>query len=578
MILRSVVGKLWFTIIVLVSFVLLILSLFLNQKVEVTYSEDQESGLRHLAHEIQKNSNKMGHDCALYLSNVVRIAEVFNTYTVILDRNEKIISSNHNFYPEMKWYQLLTKNDLQKVFLGEQVVKSRSDMMLLASPYYLDGTIHGAIILYQLQDQPTESDIKKWIFYTALIGMALTTIFAFFLSTRITNPLIQMKKAAEKIAHGEFSARVPVRERQKDEIADLSITFNKMAEQLEDLIRQLSQEKEHLASILRSMHDGVVTLDKNGKVILTNPPADSFLSMWEPHFPAPLSDLFQKVIEDNQEHLGDISEKGRTWAVIMAPLYARDQVRGVVAVLREVTKERRLDKLRKDFVTNVSHELRTPISLLQGYSEALIDGIANTQEGQTEIARVINEESLRMGRLVNELLDLAYMEAGHIDLSLNSVDTPLFVQRIIRKFQTLAKSAQIELSSSISRHHTFVTMDEDKMEQVLTNLIENSIRHTPEGGKVTIHAYQDDRFQYFEVKDTGSGISEEDLPFLFERFYKADKARTRSQNGGTGLGLSIVKHLVHAHEGSVSVHSNNEGTVFKVEIPIQELEQKKQYL
>jgi two-component system, OmpR family, sensor histidine kinase ResE len=587
-ILRSVVGKLWLTIIILVSLVLILLSLFLKEQVEKTYIEDQVVSLQNLSKEIQTHLKTMGTNHVLFLTNVIKTAELFNTYIVVLDPTGRVGSSSNVF--KVNWLNVLGA-DFKRVLNGKQVVKRgrfilkedhftpffNQDILLVASPYYIQGKIHGVIILYQLQEQPAETDIKRWIFYSVLIGIFLTTIFAFFLSTRITQPLIQMKKATEKMTEGELSTRVPVRSHEKDEIADLAIAFNRMAKQLEDLINELSQEKEHLSSILRSMSDGVITLNKFGEVILINPPADYFLSLWkkkgeEDHLilPPPLVSLFHKVVEDHQDHTADITEQGRTWAVVLAPLYAKNEVRGVVAVLREVTEERRLDKLRKDFVANISHELRTPISMLQGYSEALMDDIADTPEQRREIAWVINEESLRMGRMVRELLDLARMEADHIQLNLSLISVPDFVERVVRKFQAYARDRLITLSTRISEHFFEVYLDKDKIEQVLTNLIDNAIRHTLENGFVTIYSYQDKKYQYLEVRDTGVGISEEDLPFIFERFYKADKARTRRRSGGTGLGLSIVKHLVHAHHGSISVKSQiGKGTVFRVQVPLQ---------
>lgn len=588
MIIRSVVGKLWITIIILVSLVLTFFSLFLNEQVEKTYVEDQKKSLSQLADDIQYTLASTGPDHTHYLDNVLRVSKLFHTDLVVLGKDGQVLTDVSPSTPSIAWDQVLDEHGLQRVFSGEKIIiqgradisgtdKStlplwKEDILLVGVPYVKNEKIEGALILYQTQDQLSETDIKRWIFYSAMIGIALTTIFAFFLSTRITQPLIQMTRAAEKMARGQFSTRVPVRFHERDEIADLAMTFNRMAGQLEDSIHQLSQEKEQLSSILRSMTDGVLTMDKYGKVILTNPPADRFLELWQNNgntLPPPLQTFFDQVLQDDKEHMGDITEQGRTWAVVMAPLYNRDQVRGVVAVLRDVTEERRLDKLRKDFVANVSHELRTPLAMLQGYSEALMDDIAETPEERREIAQVINEESQRMGRLVRELLDLARMEAGHITVEPENLKVSELIYRVIRKFQALAREQQIRLSADLAGDLPEVYWDQDKIEQVLTNLIDNAIRHTPAGGSVRVGVYQEEKKIYLEVEDTGSGIPEEDLPFIFERFYKADKARTRGQSGGTGLGLSIVRHLVRAHDGDVSVKSQlGKGTVFIIQLPI----------
>lgn len=589
MIWRSVVGKLWITIIILVTLVLVLLNLFLNEQVEKTYVRDQKKSLEQLAAEIQKKFNQPGQDQIQYLNNVLQVSELFHTYIVTLDASGSV--SNYGVsphVPNVPWQEVLSQKDLDRVIKGETVfikgkVKDndphqfpflKNDVLLVAVPHIVGGKTIGAIVLYQTQEQLSETDIKRWIFYSSLIGITLTTIFAFFLSTRITLPLIQMKKAVEKMARGEFSTRVPVRYHEQDEIADLSMTFNRMAAQLEDSIHQLSQEKEQLASILKSMSDGVLTISKFGKIILSNPVADQFLSLWENEtqkntLPPPLQDLFNQVTDDQKEYTGDISEDGRTWVVVMTLLYTENQVRGVVAVLRDVTEERRLDKMRKDFVANVSHELRTPLQMLQGYSEALMDDIAETPEERRELAQVINEESQRMSRLVRELLDLARMESGHIQIEPTELSLNELVQRVIRKFQGLARENRVCLHAELEDPLPIVFWDEDKIEQVLTNLIDNAIRHTPGEGTVIVHVYSKNRKVYLEVEDTGSGIPEEDLPFVFERFYKADKARTRGHSGGTGLGLSIVRHLINAHRGNVTVKSQlGKGATFKVELPI----------
>jgi two-component system, OmpR family, sensor histidine kinase ResE len=590
-ILRSVVGKLWLTIIMLVSLVLILLSLFLSEQVDKTYVRGEKKSLELLAREIQHSLKTTLPDHTAYFRHVLKVSEMFHTYLILLDQTGNVTSSISDPYqvPAVPWNEVFTRDELAQVLSGQTLSGTarvkvlerekenrfffKDDVLYVAIPYQERGKTAGVLILYRTQDQLSEADIKRWIFYSALIGIALSTIFAFFLSTRITQPLIQMKKAVEKMAHGQFSTRVPVRSHEQDEIADLAVAFNRMAAQLEDSIHQLSQEKEQLSSILRSMTDGVLTLDKRGNIILTNPPAERFFALCQENnektLPASLQTCFNMVVEDDKEHTGDITEQGRTWAVVMAPLYAGDQVRGVVAVLRDVTEERQIDKLRKDFVANVSHELRTPLAMLQGYSEALLDDIAETPEERREIAQVIHEESERMGRLVRELLHLARMEAGHIQMEPAFMSIPDLIQRVLRKFQALAREQKIQLAADLAENLPQVWWDEDKMEQVLINLIDNAIRHTPTGGTVQVHVYEKEQKIYLEVEDTGSGIAEEDLPFVFERFYKADKARTRGQSGGTGLGLSIVKNLLHLHGGDISVKSRlGVGTTFIIALPV----------
>jgi two-component system sensor histidine kinase ResE len=221
-------------------------------------------------------------------------------------------------------------------------------------------------------------------------------------------------------------------------------------------------------------------------------------------------------------------------------------------------------------VANVSHELRTPLAMLQGYSEALLDDIADTPEARQEIAKVINDESQRMARLVSQLLDLARMEAGFIVIEPRFIDLHAFINRICRKFANLAEEQNVKLNSDFHEPLPEVFWDEDKVEQILTNLVGNAVRHTPENGSVTVRVTWEKEYVFLDVADTGTGIEEEDLPFVFERFYKADKARKRDNASGTGLGLSIVKHLVKAHQGEIWVRSKiGVGTIFSVKLPVE---------
>lgn len=426
-------------------------------------------------------------------------------------------------------------------------------------------------------------DIKKLFVYVGIIGFLLTTFFAFFLLTKITRPLVQMKEAADMISLGEYSIRVPMQS--TDEIGELARTLNHMAEELERIIHDLSLEKEHLSSIIHSMADAVITFNAEGKVLLANFPGEKVLSewkkfAWEPSakedsdVPEPLRQLFDSVVQEARKNTTKVNVHNDVWSVVMAPLYSNEMIRGTVAVLRDVTEEYRLEKLRKDFVANVSHELRTPLSMLQGYSEALLDDIAGTPEERKEMARVIYDESLRMGRLVKDLLDLARMEAGHLELKKGQVNIESLFARVQRKYAVLCKERGILLGQHFDvRDLVLEYADEDRLEQVMTNLMDNAIRHTPSGAHIYIKAGMDwlngKKAVLIEIEDEGQGIPSQDLPYIFERFYKADKARTRGISGGTGLGLAIVKSLVDAHQGTVQVTSSEgRGTTFFIKIPV----------
>lgn len=597
---KSVVGKLWMTIIGLVALVLLINSIFMGQFLDTNFanSKDQERSL-------QKLADKVSNDLVLhkkefsYVNAVTELLDAQDAAMIVLNEKleETIPASKVTLIPKLHASELFTPEQLAQVIGGisqpaiyKDPVSDRR-FLAVAVPHRLSQSSAeiGVVIVYQAQIvlDYTQAYFQRLFIIAAVIGFLLTTLFAFFLSTRITKPLLQMKKAAGFITMGEYKMRVPVTS--SDEIGELAVAFNEMTARLDETVNALNHEKEHLASVLRSMTDAVITLDAEGRVILTNPQGERLEADWRglaweeaesdrPEkgalAPGPLKGLFAEVVSGNKEVISTVHVHANVYSVVMTPLYSLEGLRGAVAVLRDVTEEHRLDKLRKDFVANVSHELRTPLSMLQGYSEALIDDIAATPEDRKELAQVIHDESLRMGRLVKDLLDLARMEAGHLELSFRPFELEPLILRVHRKFSAMCKERGIAFR--LSAPETGITLhaaDEDRLEQVLTNLLDNAVRHTLQGSWIELRFQKENGHGVpgavvMQVADGGRGIPKEDLPFIFERFYKADKARTRGSSGGTGLGLAIVKNIVDAHQGTITVESElGSGTTFTIRLP-----------
>ncbi|RNA69097.1 ATP-binding protein [Alteribacter keqinensis] len=583
---RSVVGKLWATILLLVSVVLLVLTVLLLQYFERFHSEQaEEQLLNHASLIASLLEDEHTDEAAIAMSR--KIAETYSTRAVIVMDEEEYWYSSDNTRGELPVDLFYEDPRLSQVMENQEVVVQRGDyelnlrngdhqeLLIVGLPVNHSAQT-GAVYMYMPLDIVNEASVqtKQIILLSAAVAIILTTVFAFFLTTRITAPLRKMRRASLEVAKGNFNTKIPIRS--NDEIGLLSMAFNRMARALNTNLDMLNREKEQLSRILSSMADGVITLDRRGEMSIMNPPAEAFVKAWTYEnnheseifvLPEEIKHLFKQVTEKGQEQMVEVDVQGRSWVILMTPLYDQENIRGAVAVLRDMTDERTHDKLRKDFIANVSHELRTPISMLQGYSEAIIDDVAGSEEEKKELAQIIYDESLRMGRLVNELLDLARMEAGHISLNLERVNTREFSERVVRKFSGIAKEHDVLIVEDIEATVNSLLMDPDRIEQVLTNLIDNAIRHTPENGQVTLCVTNVEGGVKMDVIDTGSGIPEEDLPFVFERFYKADKARTRGRSG-TGLGLAIVKNIVHAHKGRVSVHSKlKEGTTFTVFLP-----------
>lgn len=578
---KSVVGKLSITILLLVSFVLSVLTFFLMQFFDNYHIQEAEKDMTQMAVKI---SSLVDSDYDIdFIEDATEMLKDPSSRIVIYYSNDRqwisdSEDSDLNFI-DTSW---LADNEETQELLHQASTQASRGIAVDENKIISVGTpLHdgGSVLVFKSLDMinETRGQTTQLILLSAGIAILLTTFFAVFLSSRITSPLIKMREAAYNLTRGEFHTKVPVLTR--DEIGDLAIEFNRMGNQLNYHIQALRQEKEQLSSIVSSMADGVFTLSREGEIIVMNPPARAYLDNWnyehndqgnkEKQLPSKLEDALNEVIAEERAVLKESVVQGRNYVMLVTPLYDESYVRGCVAVIRDMTEERRLDKLRKDFIANVSHELRTPISLLQGYSEAIVDDIAETKEDKNELAQIIYDESLRIGRLVNELLDLARMEAGHIQLHLDSVAVQAFVERIVHKFQGLASENEVELTLSMDMNEQIGEMDGDRIEQVLTNLIDNALRHTVQGGKVQVYAQSNSDFFHVEVEDNGSGIPEEDLPFVFERFYKADKSRVKKEKQGTGLGLAIAKNIIEAHHGKIVVKSKlGVGTTFTFEIPM----------
>lgn len=576
----SVVNKLWLTILVLVSVVLGLLTFLLLEFFGNFHIEEAEESLMQTATKVSILLEEIDDRNTVY-DTAERVQDP-NSRIAILQNDELWISNPDEAEPlpdvDQQW--LLNDDTLNKAVtdgedVSKQLILPNTDrsVIVVGTPLQ-DGS--GAVYVYQSLSvvKETGNQTTQIILLGAGIAFVLTTVFAFFLSSRITKPLIKMQDAALNVARGEFGTEVPVVTH--DEIGMLATALNKMGKQLEFNINALSQEKEHLARVVNAMVDGVVMINRQGELTVTNPPAEAFIHDWQfengetfHEVPGVWLEIMESVVSTASEVTREVTIQGREWVIIATPLYDDAAIRGAVAVVRDMTQERELNKLREDFITNITHELRTPISLLQGYSEAIIDDIADTVEAKNELAQIIHDESLRIGRLVNQLLDLARMEAGDTNLVMEDVEINPFLERIVRKFQGLADEREIKLGLVNAVDKRTYHFAPDALEQVLTNLIDNAITHTEHAGAVQVLVSDDKDQLVIIVKDSGSGIPEEDLPFVFERFYKADKSRTRkTAKTGNGLGLAIAKNIIQAHNGTIKVTSKlREGTTFIIRLP-----------
>jgi len=411
-----------------------------------------------------------------------------------------------------------------------------------------------------------------------LLALGLGYLFTRSLTGRIES----IRKFSEKVAHGNLDARV--KEVATDELGSLAESLNTTADELQGTIDALREEKNRVAAILEGMRAGVLAIDSEGRITLMNPVLGRILQadlkeslskkVTEVVRNAELKGILDRVLADKKEATAVVDMAlgtRRSFEVVAVPLGEAGLASGgVVAVLHDITRLKELENIRKDFVANVSHELRTPLTSIRGFAETLLDGALEDRNNNRRFVEIIKSHALRLSDLTMDLLTLATLESESFQLKPQKIDLPALVHEVLESFRPVALIKSQELEAVIEAGLPPVKADRDRIRQVLTNLLDNAAKFTQEEGKISLEVRLNTERTGVElhVKDRGIGIPSSDLPRIFERFYRVDKARSREQ-GGTGLGLAIVKHIVEAHRGLVSVESTmGQGSDFCVTLPL----------
>jgi two-component system phosphate regulon sensor histidine kinase PhoR len=408
-----------------------------------------------------------------------------------------------------------------------------------------------------------------------VLGLAIT----YWLTNRLVRPLNVLAEAAEGIAAGKYAQRIGVNSH--DEFGMLARSFERMSSELETREAQLRESAQRQATVLGGMIEGVIAVDADQHVLFANVAAGTNLGfasdkveglpLLEVVRSHELRDIVEQSLEAAKPVRGEIAwqlrKKMLTLDVQATPL-AGSPSPGVVLVLHDITELKRLEGMRQQFVANVSHELKTPLSSIKAYTETLLNGALEDPQHARHFLGRIDDQASRLHELIMDLLSLARIESGQATLEITNVPLKRVVAHCLQDQQERAKTSGLEIENQASETPLIVRADEESLLQILDNLIDNAIKYTPAGGLVTVRCRQDADQAVIEVSDTGAGIAPEHHSRLFERFYRADKARSR-ELGGTGLGLAIVKHLCQAMQGSVYVESKpGQGSTFGVRLPL----------
>ena len=401
---------------------------------------------------------------------------------------------------------------------------------------------------------------RRSIIISLFIALTLTAFMGYIFAKTITGPILELTSKAKALANGNLNQKASVKS--NDEIGQLTVSFNNMAKELHKNINIISNEKNKLEIILHNMSDGVISYDSVGNLMHVNSVAIEMLELTE--FNMSFTD-FIKAFDINSGVYIDIKKEqskkvtfpvGKKFITAYFTPYYREKyiIDGIVVVLQDITEAKKLDDMRKEFVANVSHELRTPLTTVKSYTETLIDGAVDDKEIAMEFLGIINNEADRMSFLVRDLLQLSRFDNKQIILSVSEIDLNAYMNDVVKQNKIHADAKEQNLYFIPYPKYVIIQGDRDRIGQVVNNIITNAIKYSLNKAEIKIFIEEDEKYYKLTVKDTGMGIPKSDIPRIFERFYRVDKARSRAM-GGTGLGLSIAKEIMEIHDGKITVES-----------------------
>ena len=487
-----------------------------------------------------------------------------------------------------------TDRDVQQVILLDapssyQYVKEDTNSRVLKniSPIYsMDNTdtLIGVLVMESnIESVYSQMSQTVSIFLNAsVVAIIITIVLAVIISRGITRPISEMRRQTANIADGDYSGKVTVYG--ADELGELAETINDLSYKVKDAQETTESERQRLDSVLRHMTDGVLATDRRGKIIIINSRAMDLLSISQDKA---IGQSIMKVLKLGEKFTFRQLLETQDELILNIPTDDQDTIlrgefsviqresgfiSGLVCVLSDITEQEKVEQERRSFVSNVSHELRTPLTSVKSYTESLIDGAWEDEEIAPEFLKVISTETDRMIRMITDLLNLSRMDQGKQDLNREFVSINELVAHIINRFEMVLKSEQYRnkkytIERDFTQRTLWVEIDQDKFIQVIDNIMNNAIKYSPDGGKITCKLMETHNSVVISVTDEGLGIPRKDIGHVFDRFYRVDKARARSM-GGTGLGLAISKEVVQLHGGKIWVTSvENKGSTFFISLP-----------
>jgi len=452
--------------------------------------------------------------------------------------------------------------------------------------YYWKPIVENHIITGYVFISTETGELKKayrgiWWLISASLGIALAVIFLLGsrVAARYAKPIESATQVAIELAKGNYRARTY--EDSMDETGMLSSSINALARNLEEMVRAQEMQQDRLSALIENMGSGLILIDSRGYINLINKgykeifhinPSDYLYQLYyevieHKEICRLIEEIFMTEQKASRQMYLNIGIERRSFQVYGVPIIGSNHVwKGVLLVFHDITELKKLEQMRKDFVANVSHELKTPVTSIKGFSETLLEGAMDNKETLEAFLSIILKESDRLQSLIQDLLDLSKIEQHGFALNITQFNLLAIIEEVITMLRNKADSKEIELQVECSEEHLFIEGDVYRLKQVFINLITNAIAYTPTNGLVKVKIQGVKEKVFVSVKDTGIGIEKEEIPRIFERFYRVDRARSRN-SGGTGLGLAIVKHIIEAHQGNITVKSKvGTGSQFTIEL------------